>query len=177
MKKVAIAFTVLPLVFASAGYVAGGMLVPIPDQSATPDEVSTSAKGDTYPDEGHAAGDSAPTLEAEAALAEDRTIVRLGKVTVPVEKARSVSYVVAEFALKIGDAEVAEEYRDAATAMRIRDTLLEEMQRSAEGTAFRGVSIDSDALAIHLRQKLLKSYPGIEDVLFVSLFKHDVARL
>lgn len=172
MKKVAIAFTVLPLVFAGAGYGAGTMLAPSLSETATNSEAAKAKPGEEKHADGY--GDA---KDAEQDPREDRTIVMLGQVTVPVEKARSISYVVADFALKITDPVIAAEYSDAVTAMRIRDSLLEEMQRTAEGPALRGVAIDSDALSRDLRQSLLAEYPGIEDVLFVSLFKRDIARL
>ena len=110
-------------------------------------------------------------------LAEDRTIVRVGKMTIPVEKTNSVSYVVADFALKVESFELAERYKRVEEATRIRDSLLSAMSLAAESNVLRGVAIDSDALAALIRDLLSKEHAGIDDVMFVSLYKQDLARL
>jgi hypothetical protein len=110
-------------------------------------------------------------------LAEDRTVIRLGQMTIPVEKLHSVSYVVADFALKLTDIETADRYARVEEATRIRDALLTAMNVAAETAVLRSVAIDSDALSDMILGLLRKNYDGIDEVLFVSLYKQDVARL
>jgi hypothetical protein len=185
MNKVAIAVVALPLACMAAGYAAGGALVSTPSESHTVaadhGDLAPVAKDDTAHDAelDHAAQES-PAQPAEMnahLLAEDRTVIRLGQMTIPVEKANSVSYVVADFALKLESLELAEQYKRVEEATRIRDSLLTAMNLAAEGAVLRGVAIDSDALSSLIRDLLSKDYDGIDDVLFVSLYKQDVARL
>ena len=97
--------------------------------------------------------------------------------TIPVEKLHSVSYVVADFALKLADIETADRYARVEEATRIRDALLTAMNVAAETAVLRSVAIDSDALSDMILGLLRKNYDGIDEVLFVSLYKQDVARL
>lgn len=181
MKKVAIAFVAIPLVFMSAGFVTGAMLFPPLSESslatnANGTDVPPLQEAQNTPDHAAIEGHSETTNMTPRALAEDRTILRLGQMTIPVEKPRSVSYVVADFALKMEGYELAQHYMKVEEATRIRDSLLAAMHLAAEGSLLREVAIDSDALSSLIREILSKEYSGIEDVLFISLYKQDVAR-
>jgi len=188
MNKVRIAVLVLPLVCLGVGYASGAVLL----APAAENDVVASDATDTAPhaaEDGtaHAAetGTEIAGAHADGAiekmdahqLAEDRTIVRVGKMTIPVEKTNSVSYVVADFALKVESFELAERYKRVEEATRIRDSLLSAMSLAAESNVLRGVAIDSDALAALIRDLLSKEHAGIDDVMFVSLYKQDLARL
>lgn len=192
MKKAAIAFVALPLLCLGAGYGAGLTLAPeqAADQAAldagkakgkdTADKAKDPAK------EGDVAEKNGKTdAEAETAegapldayeLSKDRKIVRIGQMTIPVEKTHSVSYVVADFALKLESLELAEHYRRLEDGTRLRDSLLQAMTLAAESAVLRGVAIDSDALSQLLRDMISKDHAGVDDVMFVSLYKQDVAR-
>ncbi|SFT09044.1 hypothetical protein SAMN04488040_3111 [Sulfitobacter marinus] len=169
MNKLAIAMVALPLACLGGGYATGMVLAPPASESL---DVSSEALDATNDAQQIAEGQSTGPLWTE-----DRTIIRLGQMTIPVEKANSVSYVVADFALKLENLELAERYKRVEDATRLRDSLLTAMNLAAEGAVLRGVSIDSDALSATLRDLLSKEYEGVEDVLFVSLYKQDVARL
>lgn len=189
MKKIAIAVVALPLTCMGAGYAAGLALIPpvpataetpaVDDSAVTDHPAATDAAGHDAPDGAHADphADAAPEALNAYTLAEDRTVIRLGQMTIPVEKLHSVSYVVADFALKTQTMEVAERYKRVEEATRLRDALLTAMNVAAESAVLRGVSIDSDALSDMILGLMQKQYPEIEDVLFVSLYKQDVARL
>ena len=174
MNKLAIAIVALPLACLGGGYATGMVLAPpATDSLAVSDSVTDEPAQRTADDTPHVQED----LSVGHLLAEDRTIIRLGQMTIPVEKANSVSYVVADFALKLESLEVAERYKRVEEATRLRDSLLTAMNLAAEGTVLRGVAIDSDELSALIRDLLSKDYEGVEDVLFVSLYKQDVARL
>ncbi|MEX3314471.1 hypothetical protein [Sulfitobacter sp. PS-8MA] len=188
MKKAAIAFVALPLLCMGAGYGAGLALAPAPapedlakKDQAQADEVAQGAEGTTPGKKGaaeeQAAQDAAPAELDRYMLAQDRKIVRVGQMTIPVEKTNSISYVVADFALKLESLELAERYRRVEDATRLRDSLLQAMNLAAESTVLRGVAIDSDALSQLLRDLISRDHSGIDDVMFVSLYKQDVARL
>ncbi|UOA32698.1 hypothetical protein DSM110093_02500 [Sulfitobacter sp. DSM 110093] len=187
MKKAAIAFVALPLLCMGAGYGAGLALAPAPAEAAEAevDEKTPHGAEDTASKakDGHGE-DAAEVVHGENQepmdsyeLAKDRTVVRLGQMTIPVEKTNSVSYVVADFALKMGSLELAERYRRVEDATRMRDSLLQAMNLAAESAVLRGVAIDSEALSQLLRDLISKEHQGVDDVMFVSLYKQDVARL
>lgn len=202
MKKAAIAFVALPLLCLGAGYGAGLTLAPAKGEDHAALDAKT-AKGKEGADSKEAAdkakdpakkGEVADkdgkkdTLEQATvedgyapmdpyAIAQDRKVVRLGQMTIPVEKTHSVSYVVADFALKLESLELAERYRRLEEGTRLRDSLLQAMTLAAESAVLRGVAIDSDALSQLLRDLISKEHEGVDDVLFVSLYKQDVARL
>jgi len=200
MKKAAIAFVALPLFCMGAGYGAGLALAPAPAEAAGTelDENASHGVDETVKDAAHAPetdagahgedgdahGEDGDTVHGENEepmdsyeLAKDRTVVRLGQMTIPVEKTNSVSYVVADFALKMGSLELAERYRRVEDATRMRDSLLQAMNLAAESAVLRGVAIDSEALSQLLRDLISKEHQGVDDVMFVSLYKQDVARL
>ena len=192
MKKAAIAFIALPLLCMGAGYGAGLALAPAPAEAAgtksddktaydakeTAKDAAHAPEKDAHGDKGEksAKGDDHAPMDGYE-LAKDRTVVRLGQMTIPVEKTNSVSYVVADFALKMGSLELAERYRRVEDATRMRDSLLQAMNLAAESAVLRGVAIDSEALSRLLRDLISKEHKGVDDVMFVSLYKQDVARL
>ena len=192
MKRIAIAVVALPLTCMGTGYAAGLALIPTPPENVsafedgtetTPQEEAVAEEHGAEPEtdetadpaDPHATG--APEQLNAYALAEDRTVIRVGQITIPVEKLHSVSYVVADFALKMESLEVAERYKKVEEATRIRDSLLTAMNLAAESAVLRSVAIDSDALSQMILGLLGKDYDGIDDVMFVSLYKQDVARL
>jgi hypothetical protein len=194
VKKIAFAIVALPLTCLGAGYAAGLALNPTTppaasvQQDVAHDQQLDVAADDTQGDKpaGHEAGakgSADPHAGSEQdplnpyMLAEDRTVIRLGQMTIPVEKLHSVSYVVVDFALKLADIETADRYARVEEATRIRDSLLTAMNVAAETAVLRSVAIDSDALSDMILELLRKNYDNIDEVLFVSLYKQDVARL
>lgn len=192
MKKAAIAFVALPLLCLGAGYGAGLALAPAPAEAAGTEvddkaphgaeeavkDAAQASETDAHGEEGEnsAKGENQEPMDSYE-LAKDRTVVRLGQMTIPVEKTNSISYVVADFALKMGSLELAERYRRVEDATRMRDSLLQAMNLAAESAVLRGVAIDSEALSQLLRDLISKEHQGVDDVMFVSLYKQDVARL
>lgn len=188
MKLIIIAVA-LPLVSLGAGYGAGLALGPATSEAAQEAVAEDAAHGEAghaaEPSHGESAGHGKEAAHDAAAavpmdpgkLDEDRTIIRLGQMTIPVEKANSVSYVVADFALKMETFALAERYKQVEEATRIRDSLLTAMNTAAESSVLRGVAIDSDALSNMIHDLLSRNYSGIDEVMFVSLYKQDVARM
>lgn len=107
----------------------------------------------------------------------DGRVVMLGRITLPVQKARSVSYIVADLGVALTDPQIAESYSSPETAMRLRDAVLTELTKAAGGPDLKGASIDTDALSARLRDVLAQSYGDVEDVLFLSFYKADVPRV
>ena len=177
MKTSLIVLPVLSLTLVGLGYAGGSF---IQEDGATDHAAQVAADhGDIEPAADVPAdphvSDAVPPADPYA-LAEDRRLVRVGQITVPVQKPRSTSYVVADIALRARDIGDADRITRVSTAVRARDVLLLGLHELAEGPLMRGVTIDADALAQALTDRLRKTYPEVEDVIFVSLFKQDVPR-
>ncbi len=101
-------------------------------------------------------------------------LVKMANVTLPVRKRQSVSFVVADLAVAVTDAERAAHYEIPQNAARLQTAIEDAMARAAETPALRGVSIDSSGLSGSIRSDLQKTFSDVEDVLFLTLYKHDV---
>lgn len=185
MKKTTLLMAALPMLSLAAGYGAGPMLLPaeasVPapkasedddaraylearaEQPAAPNEVAPAA-------EGHTADE-----DAETPAEPPQQVVNLGRMTVPVYKPRSVTYVVADFGVSVG-AGRAEHYRVGEHAARLRDAILQSMARAASGEMMAGAAIDTELLSKEIGTDIRRDFADVEDVLFLSLFKTDVPR-
>ncbi|MCA0922614.1 hypothetical protein [Pseudooceanicola nanhaiensis] len=116
-----------------------------------------------------------PSL-SKARVVTDPKVVALGKMTIPVYKPASVTYVVADFGVAMTDPQMATEYRIAENATRLRDAILTSMMSAAQDPILAGSAIDSEKLAARLKEDLQPQFASVEDVLFLTLFKQDVPR-
>ncbi|MBY6006467.1 hypothetical protein KUV62_21260 [Salipiger bermudensis] len=107
----------------------------------------------------------------------DTSVVRLGRVSVPVYRPNSVTYVVSEVGVAMRDRETAEVFNVAENASRLRDVILASMHKAAGTSAMQGPSIDTEKLTKTLVSDLKADFgDGVSDVLFLSLIKADVPR-
>ncbi len=102
-------------------------------------------------------------------------LIRMANVTFPVRKSKSVSFVVADLAVSIRDAESAAHYEVPQNAARLQAAIEQAMASAADTPIMRGVTIDSRELSGRLTSQLQQSFTDVEDVLFLTLYKHDVA--
>jgi hypothetical protein len=116
---------------------------------------------------GHAAVDPADS---------DKNVVTVGRISVPVYKASSVTYVIADFGVAVEDQDRVAYYSINENATRLRDAILTSMHRVAETPMLMGPAIDSDELADALATDLKPKFAGVKSVLFLSLHKTDVPR-
>lgn len=125
-------------------------------------------------------------LETEANIAEgaikliadtDEHVVRLGRLTVPVYGAKSITYYVADFGVSVTDLDKASHYYDAQNAARVRDQIVTTMHTVAETQLMRGPEVDSAKLAERVSVDLRNQFQGIENFIFLSLYKTDVPRV
>ncbi|SEN26460.1 hypothetical protein [Palleronia pelagia] len=176
MKLTIVILGVLGLSLVGAGYGAATVLAPPPAEmeSHTPEADETHAT-ETPKEEAH--GPEPVASKDSYEVAQDRLLVRIGQVNVPVQKTRIVSYVVADIALKAVDARAADILTRVESAVRARDVILAEMHALAERPILRGVNIDDRALGTALTEALKPEFPGVEDVVFVNLLKQDVPRM
>ncbi|SDF34219.1 hypothetical protein [Limimaricola pyoseonensis] len=176
----------LPVVCLAAGYGAGLVLFPAPPASAdAPTETAAPEVAPLAAEDPVAAAEAAfaaqagtETAEAAAAALKDKTerLVELGRMTVPVVKPRSVTYVIAEVALAMHDAESAARHAAPEAQLRLRDALLAALNKAAEKPVMAGAAIDTEALSELLLADLQALGLPVEDVLFPNFFKQDVAR-
>jgi len=101
-------------------------------------------------------------------------LVKMANVTLPVRKSASVSFVVADLAVAVRDAESAAHYVIPQNAARLQAAIETAMARAADTPILRGVSIDSQQLSGKLTTALREDFTDVEDVLFLTLYKHDV---
>lgn len=114
------------------------------------------------------AAQSAPKPVANAHL------VKMANVTLPVRKSASVSFVVADLAVAVRDADSAARYEIPQNAARLQAAIEDAMIRASATPIMRGVTIDSASLSNKLTSVLQESFTDVEDVLFLTLYKHDV---
>jgi hypothetical protein len=101
-------------------------------------------------------------------------LVKMANVTLPVRKAASVSFVVADLAVAVTDAESAARYDIPQNAARLQAAIETAMASAADTPILRGVAIDSHELSGKLTSELQQTFTDVEDVLFLTLYKHDV---
>lgn len=189
----------LPLACLAGGYAAGMFLVPASEQQvamaepATLTDAEPGQPGDRAalgippapvdPEahgEASASEKAAPSGYGDAeATGQDQTafLLSIGRLTVPVLKPRSITYVVADIALAMPDAALVAQVRDTPeTLMRMRDAVLTSLSEAATTPAMTGPAIDTEMLSGRVLADLKAMGMPIEEVLFPNLFKQDVAR-
>ncbi|WP_353475730.1 hypothetical protein PVT71_24400 (plasmid) [Salipiger sp. H15] len=119
---------------------------------------------------------AAPGVLTEERL-NDSSIVSLGKISVPVYRPESITYVVSEVGVAMRDTTTAVNFNIAENASRLRDAILTSMHRAADGSTMKGVNIDTGELSRALSADLKKDFgDDVSEVLFLSLIKADVPR-
>lgn len=111
---------------------------------------------------------------ASAAGTPEPHLVKMANVTVPVRKHQSVTYVVADFAVALADARSADHFKVPHNAAQLQAAIETAMLRAAGTGALGGVAIDADALSGRIVADLREDFSGVEDLLFLTLYKHDV---
>lgn len=198
MKLFPIVAVVAVGIFASAGYVAGSLVADqhAADAAAAQATVDTGhdaaapvdpvdaalAEADAILDAAQTHGDAAApekTAPAEAAQPHAAApgvphLVKMESVTLPVRKRESVTFVVADVAVAVADAERAAHYKIPQNAALLQEAIESAMARAAETPVLRGVAIDSQLLSGTIKSDLKEEFADVEDVLFLTLYKHDV---
>ncbi|MFC4733806.1 hypothetical protein [Salipiger abyssi] len=205
MKKALVAFATLPVLFGAAGYGAGQLLPKAEEHSPQQHAVEEPGRTDAEKVLDHMASHSVenpgaaveqephklikPAAEvihkpdaSEASLIRkdplgDSSVVKLGRMSFPVYRANSVTYVVSEVGVAMRDTKVAEVFNEAENASRLRDAVLTSMHKAASSSSMQGVSIDTHKLSETLATDLRAGFgEDVSNVLFLSLVKADVPR-
>lgn len=107
----------------------------------------------------------------------DKKVVQLGRMTVPVQRANSITYVISDIGVAVKDSEAAQYFNTAENAARLRDAILMQLHRVSGTSMLRKASIDTEALSQNLASELKNGFgDSVESVLFMSLYKADVPR-
>lgn len=191
MQKSVITYVGLPLAFAVAGY-AGGLVLPAAARpqynTVAPDTAEESAAAlildDLAKEEAAQLADDAaatvPEDPAEMTRQNHRTnanVVRLGRVSIPVYRANSVTYVMSDIGVEMRDVTVAASYNEAENAARLRDAVLTSLHRAAEGLSLTGGVVDTPQLSERLETDLRAGFGSdVANVLLLSLIQADVPR-
>lgn len=194
MKLFPIVAVVAVGTFASAGYLAGSLIADAhPADASVMNQAASEAIDGTAPAASvateadailrdaeaatNAAAEKTPPQEAEkppAAAVPGPHLIKMQSVTLPVRKRESVTFVVADVAVAVADAERAAHYKIPQNAALLQAAIESAMARAAETPALRGVAIDSQLLSGSITSDLKEEFADVEDVLFLTLYKHDV---
>lgn len=201
MNKAIIAFAALPLAFGTAGYAAGQFLpaltevrpseeteVAAPSEHAVPtldeafeglsDEGKNAVDAHDASAHGTSEDDRASQLTDTAEKFNDSSVVRLGRISVPVYRADSVTYVVSEVGVKMSDVQAAVDHNDPENISRLRDAVLSSMHKAASSSSMNGATVDAPALSKQLAGDLRDGFGNnVADVLFLSLVQANVPRI
>ncbi len=199
MKKILILGAVLPIVGIGIGYGAG---LQMKDPEAKAAEVAAADTHEPAPQPNlfDDAAEKAPQpakkkevlhlasvhkysgkeealIETDVEDAKDsKNVVQLGSMMVPVYKAKSVTYVVADFGVSMPDSTSAAHYRIAENSARLRDKILVSFREAAENSRMKRAAIDSDWLSEKITDNVRSEFKEAQEVLFLSLYKKDVPR-
>lgn len=110
------------------------------------------------------------------AASEDH-VVKLGRITLPVETAAKTTYYVADFGVAVTDLDQAAFYYEGHNAARLRDRVMLTLHELAPTQLLRSDRVDSDILAERVGEDLRDKFAGVENFLFLSLYKTDVPRI
>ena len=126
-------------------------------------------------------GGSAQVVEGKGMMSarqiKDSKVVKLGRITVPVQRPNSVTYVVTDIGVSVHDLEAAAHFNVAENATRLRDAILMSMHRVAGTQMMKGPTIDTQELSETLSSDLRAGFgEKLDEVLFLSLVKADVPR-
>lgn len=168
MKKLCL-LIILPLVCLAFGYGAGEFLGNPGAAQANETHGPTDEPIHKPNNDEHADSTTAP--ESTIPI-----VVKLGQMIVPVYKAHSVTYIVANLGVTVPDLKIAEHYNLGENGAKLRDAIFTILKHAAEGRALRGVTIDTEKLSKHITAELKLKFSEINDVLFLAFYKKDVAR-
>lgn len=117
-----------------------------------------------------------PGMMSEAQI-KDSKVVKLGRITVPVHRPNSITYVVTDIGVSVADLETATHFNVAENATRLRDAIILSMHKAAGTPVMRNASIDTQSLSEALSTDIKHDFGDkMGEVLFLSLFKADVPR-
>lgn len=172
MKRLSILIFALTAISAAGGYGAG--LAFRPDPAADAPVVADADPAAPVTDAVDQAIAQVDDEASDEATDPDDDLVKLGRITVPVYKSRSVTYIVADFGVLVSDAAQAKSYRKAENSARLRDSILASMHEAARVSQFADPAQAQANLSEQIQISLVKKFDGIEEVRFLAFYQGDV---
>ena len=111
---------------------------------------------------------------ASDAIASAPHLVRIETITLPIQRQNSVTFVVADFAVAVVDVRYVVRYQRPEYSSRLRAEIMDAMQKASKTTVFLGPTIESATLSNEIRTQLQSVFEGVDDVLTLMLYKHDM---
>lgn len=162
MKKTLAMVLGTTLVFSGAGFGAGKFLF-------TPADASISL------DNGHA--EAIEEKHAKEENVKEPVVIDIGRVMVPVYRAKSIRYVVANMAISVGDDKKAEFLKTEEGKTKVRNYIITTMMHLAEKTnVMNKPDIDTDELSELLYAGIEGDFEGVNEILFLSLVQTETKR-
>ncbi|MGR3465442.1 hypothetical protein [Limimaricola sp.] len=183
----------LPLACLAGGYGAGMYLIPAETRVASAEPVTLTDAAPGQPGDHAALGIPPAPVDPDAHAPEKAKghddghgdaktdsaapVLQIGRLTVPVLKTRSITYVVADIALAMPEADLVKQVEETPeTMLRMRDAVLASLTEAATTPAMSGPAIDTEALSARVLGDLKALGMPVDEVLFPNMFKQDVAR-
>lgn len=107
------------------------------------------------------------------AASEDH-VVKLGRITLPVEGPAKTTYYVADFGVAVTDMDSASYYYAGENAARLRDQVMLTLHELGPTQIMRSDRVNSDQLAARVTQDLRHKFNGVEEFIFLSLYKTEI---
>lgn len=172
MKKTLIILPGIMMLMAGVGFASGKYLVP--EDIKQPKVAAVESVGEGAVDDSYSSEEVKANEEVKSEP--DPIVVELGRVMVPIYKTNVITYVIADMGLSLTDEKKAEEFQSEKGTAKIKNDILAHMISISEKGAFSGATVDTEYLSFTVHKHLQELYPEIEEVLFLSLIKQDVAR-
>jgi flagellar basal body-associated protein FliL len=162
MKKTLAMVLGTTLVFSGAGFVGGKFLL-------TPADASISA------DSGH--GEVKEDKHAKKEEAKEPVVIDIGRVMVPVYRAKSIRYVVANMAISVGDEKKSEFLKTEEGKTKVRNYIITTMMHLAEKTTVMNKpDIDTEELSELVYAGIGSEFEGVNEILFLNLVQTETKR-
>lgn len=101
-------------------------------------------------------------------------LVRVETITLPIQRQNSVTFVIADFAVAVSDARYLARYQRPEYSSRLRAEIMDAMKKASRTAVLIGPTIESATLSNEIRSQLQTMFDGVEDVLTLMLYKHDI---
>ncbi|MBO9428648.1 hypothetical protein [Sulfitobacter sp. R18_1] len=162
MKKALVMFLGTTLVFSGAGFGAGKLLF-------TPADASISSA------EEHVSGEKEDHGKYEKE--KEPVVINIGRVMVPVYRAKSVRYVVANMAVSVTDEKKAEFLQTEEGKTKVRNYIITTMMHLSEKTSVMNKpNIDQKELSDLVFAGIHEEFEEVNEILFLNLVQTETKR-
>lgn len=163
MKKTLAVFLGTTLIFSGAGFGAGKFLFTPADASITSEEDVAKKHEEEY---------------AEKEKEKEPVVIDIGRVMVPIYRAKSIRYVVANMAISVEDNEKKVTFlKSEEGKTKVRNYIITTMMHLAEKTSVLSKpNIDSEELSELVYAGIQDEFEGVNEILFLNLVQTETKR-